>query len=93
VNGKAIPQPSGHHFAEAIHQRLAGMGAQVVHDQMDGLGGEIVRGDIQDEFGKLGGRSRWRHFGEMQPAKDENLGGARGSRATNFRRNPLFDNG
>ena len=46
---------SGHHFAEAIHQRLAGMGAQVVHDQMDGLGGGIVRGDLQDEFGKLGG--------------------------------------
>jgi hypothetical protein len=39
VNSKAIPQPSSRRFAEAIHQRLAGMGAQVVHDQMDGVGG------------------------------------------------------
>ena len=65
VNGKAIPQPSARHFAEAIHQLLAGMGAQVVHDQMDGVGGGIVRGDLQDEVGKLGGRARRRYFGEM----------------------------
>ena len=54
VNGKAIPQPSAHLFAEAIHQRFAGMGAQVVHDQMDSVGGGIVLGDLQYKIGKLG---------------------------------------
>ena len=65
VNGKTIPQPSSRRFAEAIHQRLAGMGAQVVHDQMDGVGGWIVRGDLQDKVGKLEGRARRRYFREM----------------------------
>jgi len=65
VNGKTIPQPCSRRFAQPIHQRLAGMGAQVVHDQMDGVGGGIVRSDLQDEVGKLGGRARGRHFGEM----------------------------
>ena len=69
VNGKAIPQPSSRHFAEAIHQRLAGVGAQIIHVQMDGVGGGIVRGDLQDEAGKLGGCARRRYFGEMNASR------------------------
>lgn len=67
VNGKAIPQPSTHHFAEAIHQRLAGVGAQVVHNQMDGVGGGMVRGDLQDKVGKLG--RHYKMFGRSPPRK------------------------
>ena len=65
VNGKAFPQPSALRFAEAVHQRLAGVGAQIIHDQMDGVGGGIMFSDVQQKIGKLGGRARGRHFGEM----------------------------
>ena len=32
---------------------------------MDGVGGGIMLGDVQQKVGKLGGRARGRHFGEM----------------------------
>ncbi len=67
VDGKALPQPSAVRFAEAVHQRLAGMGAQVIHDQMNGVGSGIVLGDAQQKIGKLGRRAGGRHFGEMDP--------------------------
>ena len=52
VNGKAFPQPSARRFAEAVHQRFAGVGAQIIQDQMDGVGGGIMLGDVEHEIGK-----------------------------------------
>src|ERR1035437_6016208 len=37
VNGEPIPQRPTLFLAEAVRQRLLGVGTQVVHDQMDGL--------------------------------------------------------
>jgi hypothetical protein len=54
VDSKPLPQPSPVLFAEALHQRLASMGAQVIHDQMNGVGSGIVLGDAAQKIGKFG---------------------------------------
>src|ERR1019366_1460957 len=53
VNGEPIPQRPTLFLAEAVRQRLLGVGTQVVHDQMDGLRRGIAVGDGLDEVCKF----------------------------------------
>src|ERR1022692_3210000 len=53
VNGEPIPPRPTLFLAEAVRQRLLGVGTQVVHDQMDGLRRGIAVGDGLDEVCKF----------------------------------------
>src|ERR1017187_3813456 len=53
VNGEPISQRPTLFLAEAVRQRLLGVGTQVVHDQMDGLRSGIAVGDGLDAVCKF----------------------------------------